>query len=335
MWHHDCMKDHSINSVAARAGVSIATVSRVLNNSKPVSAPTRERVLESVQALGFRANVFGRSLRKAESRLILVLVPDFSNPYYAEIVQGIDLVMRERGYNILLAGVSDNWTQDTSTLNLLNNKLADGVISLAHIEADAGIMGALKNTPWVACSEAPSIQDIPFVSIDHRQAAMDAVQYLLNQGHQRIALISADETYQWASLRHQGYVQVLQRAGMEIDPELIRVANKVEYAQGVRAAASLLSLPNPPTAVFAVADTLAIGAIKTFKKAGKRVPQDIAVIGFDNVPIAEVFEPSLTTIGQPMRELGGAAAQTLLALLEGKNPASQTLAHSLILRNSA
>lgn len=331
----------SINSVAALAGVSIATVSRVLNDSKPVSPATRQLVLAAVEQLGYRANAFGRSLRKAESRLLLVLVPDFANPYYAEIVQGIESVTRERGYNILLAAAPASWAGNPASLEMLHNKLADGVISLAHIDGNAQVMQEMQHLSWVACSEpaphsdAPGVPEVPYVSIDHRQAAIDAVQYLINQGHTRIGLISADETYQWAKKRHEGYVAALTRSNITIDPGLIQIARQTDYAQGVVAAAALLAQHDPPTAVFAVSDTLAIGAIKTFIKAGRRVPEDVAVIGFDNVPIAEVFEPALTTVGQPMHELGSIATEILLELMAGGRPRSRTLAHTLLLRKSA
>ncbi len=328
-------KPGSINSVATLAGVSIATVSRVLNDSKPVNFVTRQRVLAAVDELGYRANAFGRSLRKAESRLLLVLVPDFTNPYYSEIVQGIESVTRLRGYNIVLAAAPSSWAGNPAALDMLHNKLADGVISLARIDGDAQVMQEMKHLSWVACSEPAPYSGVPYVSIDHRQAAVDAVQYLLNRGHRRIGLISADETYQWAKKRHEGYVASLERAGIAIDPGLIQIARHTDYAHGITAAAALLAQPDPPTAVFAVSDTLAIGAIKTFIKAGRRVPDDVAVIGFDNVPIAEVFEPALTTVGQPMHELGSCATEILLDLMAGGQPQSRTLAHTLLLRQSA
>ncbi|MBC5766756.1 LacI family DNA-binding transcriptional regulator [Ramlibacter albus] len=330
------MKDlPSINAVAELADVSIATVSRVLNKSKPVSEQTRLRVEAAVAQLGYRANPFGRSLAKAQSHLLLVLVPDFSNPFYSQIIKGIEAVTRRRGYKILIADDSNLWTDRAETLDLSYFRLVDGVISLTHLDERPELMAEMDTLPWVACSEYPSKGVVPHVSIDHRQAAVDAVQYLLNGGHKRIALITAEEDYLWAQQRREGYEIALQRAGIQVDPNLIRTANDLDYESGGQAAGSLLALPELPTAVFAMSDTLAIGVIKALRRKGKRVPEDIAVIGFDNLPLSSVFEPALTTIAQPMRELGEAAAQILLERLAGGTSESRTLAHRLVLRESA
>lgn len=321
----------SISAVAELAGVSTATVSRVLNQSKPVSAQTRERVEAAVAQLGYRANPFARSLMSGQSRLILVLVPDFANPFFAEIVQGIESMTRRHGYNILLLHAQGNEPLDAAC-----ERLADGVICLAHVQGPGRLSdgGRASTLPWVACSEFMPDQGGTYVSIDHRQAAVDAVQYLLNRGHRRIALLTADEEYAWARQRRAGYEETLLRAGLQVDPTYVRLARGTDYADGIEAAGGLLTLRELPTAVFAVSDTLAIGAIKALRRAGRRVPDDVAVVGFDNVPLSQVFEPSLTTIAQPMRELGCAAAELLLEQLSGARPASRTLPHTLVVRDS-
>ncbi|HNK17023.1 MAG TPA: LacI family DNA-binding transcriptional regulator [Piscinibacter sp.] len=319
----------SITAVAALAGVSIATVSRVLNRSKPVNAETRERVEAAVAQLGYQANPFARSLTSGESRLILVLVPGFANPFFAEIVQGVESVTSRSGYNIVLSVLPDG-----APLDPVYRRLIDGVISMAHVQDPEALVGAGRELPWVACSEFMPDSGVPYVSIDHRQAAVDAVQYLLNRGHRRIALLHAHEDYAWAQQRRAGYEIALTRAGVALDPALIRVARGTDYADGIEATGGLLSLQAPPTALFAVSDTLAIGAIKAFRRAGRRVPDDVAIVGFDNVPLSEVFEPSLTTIAQPMRELGATAAELLLERLAGGSPQPRTLAHTLVVRES-
>lgn len=325
----------SITAVAELAGVSIATVSRVLNNSKPVNAATREKVEAAVAQLGYRANAIGRILRKAESRMLLVMVPDFANPYYAEIVQGVEAVTKQRGYHILLADAPKDWSTGATALEALHNRLADGVICLAHLDPNAALQQTLRELPWVACSEFMPDSDIPHVSIDHRQAAIDAVQYLINRGHRSIALISAQEDYLWAQQRREGYLTALQRAGLRVDPRLMQTMPTTSYADGAQAMGTLLTAESLPSAVFAVSDTLAIGAIKALRRAGRRVPDDVAVIGFDNLPLSDVFEPGLTTIAQPMRQLGAVATELLLDRLAGRPTASRTLSHTLIIRESA
>jgi LacI family transcriptional regulator, repressor for deo operon, udp, cdd, tsx, nupC, and nupG len=183
------------------------------------------------------------------------------------------------------------------------------------------------------------------------------VQYLLNRGHTRIALVNSDERFLYAQQRRLGYEAALSRAGAPsnagrtrargangaararargaIDPSLILTTGENSYAAGAQAAVTLLTLPNPPTAVFAVSDTLAIGVIKGLRRAGRRVPDDVAVVGFDDLPIAEVFEPGLTTVAQPMPELGAAAVDMLLARMAGEHPAHRVLPHRLVLRQSA
>lgn len=333
------MADHSfpsLTSVAKAAGVSIATVSRVLNNSKPVSESVRRRVEEAVAQQGYRVNILGRSLRTAESRLLMVLVPDIANPYYAEIVRGVESVSRERGYNVLLAAdAMAGGDGKFVSLDALHNRMADGVISLAQIHQRPELVSMVREMPWVSCSEFMPDSGVPYVSIDHRQAAIDAVQYLLNRGHKRIALIGGNEEYLWARQRRHGYEAALARAHVEVDPSLVRAAPGTDYVHGQAAAGAFLALEQLPTAVFAVSDTLAIGAMKAFRRAGLRVPEDVAVLGFDNIPVAEVFEPGLTTIAQPMQELGRAAAELLLERLAGGQPVSRTLAHSLVVRDSA
>lgn len=325
----------SISSVAEHAGVSIATVSRVLNGTKAVSADTRERVEVAVAALGYRANALARSLTRGETRLLLVLVPDFANPFFAEIVKGVESVTRKNGYGLVVADASETLSRDSPALDSLYNRLADGVISLARFADLKPLLKEIPDLPWVACSECVNDPDVPSVSIDHYQAAVDAVQYLINRGHRRIALLSAHEDFLWAKRRHEGYEFALRRANIPVDAHLIRVARGTDYVDGMDAAGALLAMESAPTAVFAVSDTLAIGAIKAFRRVGRRVPEDIAVLGFDDIPVARLFEPELTTIAQPVRELGAAAAELLLKRLAGGPAESRTLQHALIVRASA
>lgn len=325
----------SINEVAELAGVSVATVSRVLNNTKAVNPDTRLRVEQAVAELGYHINSVGRSLAKAQSSKLLVLVPDFSNPFYAQIVQGVESVTRLRGYMIMLSDGSDGVAGVGSALAALYNRVVDGVISFEHLNESDEEIAQVRELPWVSCSEFMPGSGVPYVSIDHAQAAVDAVQYLINKGHRRIAHITADETYRWARLRREGYELALTRAGIPVDPALIRIASSTDYEAGSQAASGLLALFDPPTAVFAVSDTLAIGAIKALRRGGRRVPEDVAVVGFDDLPVSAVFEPALTTIAQPMRQLGAVAAEMLLNRLAGQRPGSRTLAHTIVIRDSA
>lgn len=325
----------SMDHVAQLAGVSAATVSRVLTGSKPVSADTRRRVEDAIERLGYRANAFGRSLSTGESRLLLVLVPDFSNPYYAEIVSGAAAVARHSGYTLLPVDLEESWSIEGGSLETVYSSLTDGVINMVPITNERAMVNSARRKPWINCSEFLPESDVPYVSIDHRQAACDAVQYLINRGHSRIGLINSDERFLYARQRREGYELALRRADIELRSDLIRMTGSTSYQRGSEAAAALMATAKPPTAVFAVSDMLAIGAIKAFRRAHMRVPDDIAVVGFDDIPIAEVFEPALTTIAQPMQALGRVAVELLLKRLGGAMPESQILPYALTLRESA
>jgi DNA-binding LacI/PurR family transcriptional regulator len=288
-----------------------------------------------VAQLGYRANALARSLMRGESRLVLLLVPDFANPFFSEIVKGVESVTRTRGYGLVVAEASETLSRDSASLDSLYNRLADGVISFARFADLKSLLKDIPHLPWVACSECVNDPEPPSVSIDHRQAAIDAVQYLLNIGHRRIALLGASEDYLWEKQRREGYEFALTRAGVPLDPHLTSIASGTDYIDGMDAVGTLLAMESAPTAVFAVADTLAIGAIKAFRRVGRRVPEDIAVIGFDDIPVGRLFEPELTTISQPVRELGAVAAELLLNRLAGGPVESRILQHALIVRASA
>lgn len=327
----------SITDVAQRAGVSIATVSHVLNSTKAVSPKTRAKVEAAVAELGYRVNAFGRSLRRGKSGVVLVLVPDFTNPFHGEAIAGIAATTQKHGYNLLLADAGDLWSRGEVELEAMYTRLTDGVISLAPMPSDRDLSVLVPDLPWVACSEFLPDLNVPYVSIDHRKAAQDAVQYLVNQGHRRIGLINTDERFLYARQRRLGYETALQRAGLEPDPALNIATGPrgTDYVHGAQAAAALLALERQPTAIFAVSDRLAIGAMKTLRKAGRRIPADVAVVGFDNSPVGEYSEPALSTVAQPARQIGAVASEMLLQRLRGESPSSRTMPHQLILRDSA
>jgi LacI family transcriptional regulator, repressor for deo operon, udp, cdd, tsx, nupC, and nupG len=324
-----------VADVARIAGVSTATVSRVLNGHPSVRGSTRARVEAAMQSLNYRVSVAARSLRTAQTRMVLALVPDFANPYYAEIVRGLGACAREHDYELLLCDTGSSEARERAVAQMLTHHMYDGVICMDPFTSQQMVTEEVRTLPWVACSEFVPDEQIPHVSIDHRLAAKDAVLYLLAKGHRHIALINSDERYLYARQRRDGYRDALRDAGLQERPEYIQIVGGIEHPLGELAARRLLALEQPPSAVFAVSDTLAVGAIKATLAAGKRVPEDFAVVGFDDVPLASIFEPSLTTIAQPRRELGEQAMRLLLKRIKGERPASITLAHTLVARRSA
>jgi LacI family transcriptional regulator, repressor for deo operon, udp, cdd, tsx, nupC, and nupG len=331
----------SIATVARRAGVSVATVSRVLNGHTTVRPATRERVLAEIEASGYRVNELARNLRTAESRLLLTMVPDFGNPFYAEIVRGIDSVARQHGYFMLLCDTGADAGRERSYFDLLRRHRADGAICLDPATVQqANQMSADESTalPWVACCEFDPAMGVPYVGIDNFQAARDAVRHLIASGRCRIGLINSDDHYLYAQQRRDGYLAALAEAGIEAREEWRVNVNCLDYDAGAQAAAELMRLRRSvaPDAIFAVSDTLAVGVINGLRGVGWCVPDDVAVVGFDDIALAAQIDPPLTTIAQPMRELGETAARLLLRRLADPraNVPGVLLPHRLVIRQS-
>lgn len=327
----------SIAQVAEHAGVSVATVSRVLNGSEAVRELTRQHVMASVQVLGYRVNQLARSLRTDESRLLLALVPDIDNPFYAPIVHGINAVVQEKGYSVLLCETGGDAQRERRYLDLLYARRADGAICLDPDTVQKAMGGEAMRFPWVACCEYDESVAVPFVGIDNCTAAHDAVSYLVGRGHKRIAFINSDTRFMYARERLKGYRQALRQADIAWRPDYCVSAQSLDFAEGQRAADRLLALEECPTAVFAVSDTLAIGVMRGLYDAGLSVPGDIAVMGFDDIALAQQTWPALTTVAQPMRTLGEQAAWLLLRRLDDSATITNgvVLPHRLVIRESA
>lgn len=327
----------SISQVAAHAGVSVATVSRVLNASQAVRESTRARVTASIHALGYRVNQLARSLRTDESRLLLVMVPDIGNPFYAQIVQGIDEAVQARSYALLLCETNGDPFRERRYLDLLHTRRADGAICLDPDTVQQARQAEALHFPWVACCEFDRGAGIPYAGIDNRAAAREAAAYLLDKGHCRIAFVNSDTRYMYARERLQGYIDALAAAGIEVEDEYLVRAEGLDFAAGRSAVAGLLALTDPPTAIFAVSDTLALGVMRGLHDSGLSVPGDMAVMGFDDIDLARQTCPSLTTVAQPMRDLGRHAAALLLRRLDTQKSGAEgiILPHSLVLRESA
>lgn len=327
----------SIIAIAKRAGVSVATVSRVLNDSPAVRLKTSERVKAVIAELGYSPNLLGRQLRTAESRLLLTMVPDFSNPFYAEIVQGIDTVARREGYNVLLCNTGASLPTERTYFDMLRNRLTDGAICLDPDSIQCALAEDTGDLCWVACCEFDPKGNVPYVGIDNAGAAFDAVSYLIGRGHRNIALLNSDTRYMYARQRQQGYLDALQAAGLTAPEGSVINAAGLSFDDGRLAARQLLQSGVKPDAIFAVSDTLAIGAMRELRELGLRVPEDVAVMGFDNVPISTMVQPELTTVAQPMRQLGETAVTLLLQRM--RNPTASVdgvlIKHQLVIRGSA
>lgn len=324
----------TIQDIAKEAGVSVATVSRVLNNNDTVTKKTRKKVELAIKELNYQPSMLGRNLRTSESRLMLVLLPSTSNPFYSKVIKGIQDTGIKNHYNILLCETDSKPERENIYFNMLKNKLADGMISMdPTINLDK--LNKLAEThPVIFCSEYEQDGIIPYVSIDSEMAAYEAVKHLITAGNEKIALINSDERFLYARLRRAGYERALKRINLPIQDEWIIHTEDLEFESGTRGMRKLLELENKPTAIFAVSDTLAIGAMKALNMYHDQELNPIAMIGFDNISFSTMTNPTLSTIEQPMYKMGVRAAEMLMKRMKGEEVESVMLDHKLIIRES-
>jgi DNA-binding LacI/PurR family transcriptional regulator len=302
----------TISDVAREARVSVATISRVLNNNPRVSPQTRQRVLEAIEKLAYEPNVLARNFRRSESRVILVLCPNFTNPFYGNIVTGIADTARRHGYSAMFCTTQNDKDREKDFLDMLRNKRADGAILLATANSPKFLAHLAGQYPIVQCPEYFQDVEVSHVSIDNYKAARHAVRYLTGLGHRRIALITSNDAYLSMSHRYKGYQAELERADIPFDPALVQYTGEgYHFSNGVKAIHALMTLPEPPTAVFCVSDILALGALRGAIDLGYRVPEDLAVMGFDDVEYATMFKPHITTVRMPCYDLGASAMEVL------------------------
>ncbi|WP_041087466.1 LacI family DNA-binding transcriptional regulator [Jeotgalibacillus soli] len=324
-----------MSDVAKLAEVSNATVSRVLSSPENVREETRKRVLESIKELNYQPNTIARSFRKMETKSILVIVPDVTNQFFSEVLRGIEQKAGENGYQVLLGNSNNDVEKEYDFLNQLRQRQADGMILLTARMKQEVIEEFSEDFPVVLACEYKEGSSIPTVSIDNISGARKATEHLINLGHKRIAHLSGPMEVILSRDRLKGYHQAMLRNELETDSVLVQEGD-YSYEAGYNLMNKLCALEEPPTAVFAANDEMAIGAIKAAKENFFRVPEDIAVVGFDDIKISSIFEPSLTTVSQPKLEIGEKAMELLLKQMnfEELNRKQIVLEDKLILRQS-
>lgn len=326
----------TISQVAREAGVSVATVSRVMNGSGSVLPETREKVLSAIQRLGYQPNVWGRSLRRGESRVALVLVPNVSNPFYAPIIAGVEDRLNEAGYGILLCMTNARAERRAFYLEFLKDGRADGAILMEPATDDPHVAQLAKHYPLVQCCEYCDNPEVSHVSVDNFSAAYQVVAALAEMGHTRIGFLGADNDFISTAFRRQGYQEGLRARGLEIRAEYQSLADgDYSFASGTQAARRLLEREERPTALFCISDVLARGAIQAARELGLQVPEELSVVGFDDVEYATMGYPSLTTVRQPCYDLGSTAARLLLEQIKGGTGGQSIyLPHEIMIRDS-
>jgi Transcriptional regulators len=325
-----------IQEVAKKAGVSVATVSRVLNGNPYVKQETRDKVMEVIKELNYSPNLSGRILRRNETKVILILLPTISNPFYSRAVTGIRNVADKMGYLTMICNTESDVNKEREFLNLIKYKQADGAIIMSQ-ELDIHELEEMgSHFPIVQCFEYRDSKSISYVSIDNEKAAYEAVSYLIGLGHKRICLVGCTAPYSSALQREEGYKKALQDANIDLDPDLI-IRGDYGFTSGYNCGGKLTELKEMPTAVFAISDMQAIGVIKSFKNKGIRVPEDVSVVGFDNVVFSAIYDPGVTTVSQPAYKIGSRAMKILIGQIKEEKckPQQVLLKHELIVRESA
>ncbi|PSL41459.1 LacI family transcriptional regulator [Planomicrobium soli] len=324
----------NIQQVAKQAGVSVATVSRVLNGQNKVASKTKQKVEEAIKELNYEPSMLGRNLRNSESRIMLILIPTISNPFYFEIIKGIENMALSQNYSILLCETDSKPEKEDIYFDLVRKKMADGIISMDPAVNVETLKELAEKYAIIQCSEYGGGIDIPYVTIDSEEASYRAVKHLIQIGHRKVALINTDEKFSYARERRAGYQRALAEYGIPVIDDYILYTQQLGFEHGQQAMKKVLALPDRPTAVFAVSDLLAIGALKEINAAGLDVPEDMAVVGFDKIDFSNMTNPTLTTIAQPMYKMGTIAARMLIDLLKGEQVDSVILEHELIIRES-
>lgn len=313
----------TIDDIARLAGVSKATVSRVLNQKPDVDTETRERIMRIMREQGFVRNPTADGLARGKNRLIGMLVPSLTWPLMTEVMRGVGAALEQSQYELILYSISHEEDRATSPGHtnavldrILATKLTAGLVAMFPGAATQHVSALhTANYPVIIVDDQGLPTNTPWIGVDNRGGGYQATRRLLELGHRRIAFIAGPSTYQCSHERYDGYAQALAEAGLQVDPALL-LRGDYELPSGREAARALLSLEDRPTAVFASNDLMAYGILEVAAERGVRIPDEIALVGFDDIMPSAHTMPALTTIRQPFFEMGKEAITRLLALVE-------------------
>ena len=327
----------TIRDIASGAGVSIATVSRVLNGRPDVAPETRERVLQHIRANGFASNRSARNLAGGRTGLIALTVPFMHPEYFAQIVEGAAEALYERDARFVLCPTMHQHDREVTLLERVMHGSTDGAVLILPSETDAELHHLLaEEYPFVVVDpETPVSEDVPVVAAANTSGARSAVEHLLTLGHERIGVITGRAGGCATVDRLAGYHSALVAAGISVEDALLEEGD-YSVDSGYRAGAVMLDRPRRPTAIFAFNDNMAVGTIWAARERGLAVPGDLSVVGFDDAELASVITPSLTTVRQPLEEMGRVSAGLLFRRLDGQSidAARLELSTRLVVRDS-
>ncbi|MFI2299733.1 LacI family DNA-binding transcriptional regulator [Actinacidiphila glaucinigra] len=326
----------SIKDVASRAGVSVATVSRVLNDHPAVRPDTRARVLEAVAELGYRPNAVARSLRTDQTRTLGLVISDVLNPFFTELARSVEDEARALGYSVIIGNADERPEQQDHHIRTLLDRRIDGLLVSPTDGGSPLILDAVRSgTPMVFVDRwIPGIgNDVPVVRTDGFDAVRDLVAHLHGLGHRRLAIIAGPAATTTGRERVRAFREALAAFGLPLPDEYIGQGD-FQADSGRRAMARFLDLPVPPDVVFAADNLMALGAMDEIRSRGLRVPDDIALAAFDDIPWFLHTDPPITAIAQPTGDLGRAAVRSLIDRVEGRPAPSVTVSARLVVRRS-
>jgi LacI family transcriptional regulator len=326
-----------MKDVAQRAGVSPSTVSHVINETRFVSQQLRDRVLHAMRELNYQPSAVARGLRTKRTQVIALIIPDITNPYFPEVARGVQDVAEENEYSVILCNTDRMRGRELRFLKALRGQQVDGLI-LNPSEVTSGDLQDLQDAqiPVVLIGSQIDHLDLDVVMVDNVQGAYDAVSHLIDLGHRRIGLVGGPRAASSGEQRFQGYVRALTDHDIPIDGEII-TEGRFTREGGYESMKHLLALQSPPAAVFASSDVMAIGALMAIQEEGLQVPNDVSLVGFDDIAEASTTTPRLTTISQPKYQTGQVAAQLLFDRVEGASLGERqkiVLSHQLVIRES-
>jgi LacI family transcriptional regulator len=323
----------TIQDVAKTAGVSVSTVSRVLNSKVDVASETQDRILSVIDDLGYTTNLAARSMRSQKKNLLGLIMPDIAYPFAIEVMKGVNRAIAESEFDLLVYTTGDvrksgRASHEQKYVSLLTNSISDGVIIVAPVAGEFNI-----DAPIVSIDPLASNPNYPAVHATNYQGAMEAMDYLIGLGHKRIGFIRGRAELESSNRRLMGYRASLEKAGVPIDEKLI-ASGDYTTETGVQCARELLSLDHPPTAIFASNDQMAMGVFQVAEELGMRIPEDLSVIGFDNITESKYM--GLTTVDQFISEMGYVATHMLIKIINGLPLENQTyqMQTRLVIRNS-
>ncbi|SDB81231.1 catabolite control protein A [Shouchella lonarensis] len=327
----------TIYDVAREAGVSMATVSRVVNGNPNVKPTTRKKVLAAIERLGYRPNAVARGLASKKSTTVGVIIPDISSIFFAELARGIEDIATMYKYNIILCNSDQNKEKEIHLINTLLEKQVDGIVFMGGEITDEHAEQLRRSpVPVVLAATIDPKEEFPSVNIDYKQAVNDAISFLTEQGHKRIGMLSGPledpiNGYQ----KFAGYREALEQAGIAFSEDLVIIGDYT-HDSGVEAVGTFMSLAQPPTAIFTSNDEMALGVIHGAQDSGRSVPEDLEVVGFDDTRLATMVRPTLSTVVQPLYDIGAVSMRLLTKYMNKEEVSEHTvcLPHRLESRGS-